>query len=126
MTSPNLAYKSFDNENLHGPFYPENIRENEMVHAKLSKETDLNNYKDYRVWRISPLGVELVIEETDQLMKGIDIQLELTIGHQAALLKGLVVDNIVEEAGQKIAHIRLVKQSEEQDTSLEKIGRAHV
>lgn len=124
--------KSLPNENefnmshVHGPYIPENIRENELIKAEVIVE-GASLVRSYRVWRISPLGLELYIGDNNNLeiQKGSSVSVKLFLGKQETFFKGLVVDSIIDESNKQIAHIRLVnmKSSEKFEGERRKSSR---
>jgi len=63
-----------------------------------------------RVWRLSPLGVELVNESAESFEKGDAIDLEIVISGQRTLFEGLVVDVVHGEESDLVIGIRLSKK----------------
>ena len=69
---------------LHAPFYPADVRVGERVSATVSVEGSDEEHQ-LRVWRISPLGVELLVEgSTFPVKPGGRVNLSLKLGGQVA------------------------------------------
>jgi predicted GNAT family N-acyltransferase len=109
MTSAARVFQKEEQSSIHENIIPADVREGEVVKAKV-KSLDPQYFfnERLRVWRISPLGVELVVENEQVLPKGIAIELEIQFGMQKTVLTGLIVDSIVSERDKKIAHVRLI------------------
>jgi predicted GNAT family N-acyltransferase len=114
----------FENSSLnpvHGPITPAEVREGDLVSARLiSVDPRLKFSGELRVWRISPLGVELLCKENQSLPKGLMVDLELQIGVQKTMLSGLVVEETSEDFGKKLLHIRLTPKQKERVESIER------
>lgn len=74
---------------IHGPFDPEEIRIGEVIKAKLTSQGE--SFK-VRVFKFSPLGIELLLEDEKKLNKGDSVEVEVKIGDQISSFEGLVVD----------------------------------
>lgn len=106
---------------IHGPFVPAEIREGEMIKAKVkSLDPEFFFHQEMRVWRISPLGIELVVGEGQHLKKGAHLALDIQIGFQKTSLDGLVVDELSEEDEHTVLHIRLVPPKTEKSSLIER------
>lgn len=106
---------------IHGPITPADVREGDLVFAKVLRlEDGLKRESVLRVWRISPLGVELLSTESGSFKKGMAIDLELKIGDQNTLLSGLIVDETTEANGNRFLHIRLTPKIKERLESIER------
>ncbi len=106
---------------IHQNIIPADVREGDVIRAKV-RSLDPNHFfnDNLRVWRISPLGVELVLEDEKSLGKGILLEVEIQFGMQKTTLSGLVVDSVVVERGKSIAHVRLVPKSQDRIDNLER------
>ncbi len=116
--------KSFENttvSEIHGGIVPADVRQGDPIFARLiSQNKDINFDKEFRVWRMSPLGIELLVDGTSPTPKGLTVDLELRVGNQKNLLSGLVVDDIVSENGHHFLHIRLVSKTTERSEDIER------
>lgn len=95
---------------VHQKVQPADIRHTDRVMARVRMRSDdaSEDYHAVKVWRMSPLGVELVCDEQEiEWQKGSPIDLELTIGGQRMFFEGLVVDLVQENDAIKLAGIRL-------------------
>jgi predicted GNAT family N-acyltransferase len=98
-------------QSVHGNIYPEDIRPPDRVVARLRLRGRSDELENVRVWRLSPLGVELLVEEPHPYYKATPIDLELVIAGQRSAFEGLVVDVVSQTAGNSILGIRLVKKA---------------
>lgn len=110
-----------DTAELHGDIVPFDIRNSHVVNARIRGISNGSRFdKQFKVWRISPLGVELVYDPTVDIKKGTEVELELKIGDRKSLLTGLAVDNIVDKNGSMYLHIRLIARTKERIESIER------
>lgn len=117
--------RSFDESDnvsaIHGPIVPAEVREGDMISAKLTAVGGSTPFqKALKVWRMSPLGVELVDTESDPIPKGTSVDLELQVGSHRSVLNGLIVDEVVEKSNRRFIHIRLVPRTKERVESIER------
>ena len=83
---------------IHEIINPADVRERDRVLARLRKrDRDQSAYTSLRVWKMSPLGVELVHpSEGEVFSKGTPIDLEIIVSGQRMYFEGLIVDLIQE------------------------------
>jgi len=106
---------------IHGSITPVDVRENNNISAKIvSTDPNFRFSKVLQVWKLSPLGVELISDGEMIIRKGIPVDLELQVGFHTSVLSGLIVDNVVEQQGRHILHIRLTPQIKERVESFER------
>ncbi|XOV84591.1 MAG: PilZ domain-containing protein [bacterium] len=83
---------SLDFSKIHKIIRPADVRETDRIEARIR----LRDNKDYihaRVWKMSPLGIELVQPvEGPPLTKGDPLDLELLVAGQRLKFEGLIVD----------------------------------
>ena len=103
-----------DFEHIHDVIFPQDVRANDRVKARIRLRESGSEYEDVRVWRLSPLGVELLETERLSLDAGDAVSLELTIGGERVALDGLVVASVLESSGTNVVGIRF---TEPQDAS---------
>jgi predicted GNAT family N-acyltransferase len=106
---------------IHQPIVPADIREGDgiSVHVK-SLDPTFSLDQQLRVWRLSPLGVELIVEDGRDVPKGLMIDLQLRIGDHVTNLSGLTVDEIVTEGKRMLLHIRLVPRPSQRLSGVER------
>ncbi|HMN67184.1 MAG TPA: GNAT family N-acyltransferase [Bdellovibrionales bacterium] len=110
-----------DQSTIHGTIRPADVREHDSITAEvISVDPKIRFKKTMRVWRMSPLGVEILCNDADLLPKGLSVDIELKVGFQSTTLSGLVVDDVVQEAGRHLLHIRLVPRIKERVESMER------
>ena len=89
--SPDLDL-DLDFRKLHEAVFPADVREGENVRAAYRRDGD-TEYKKAQVWRISPLGIEILVPKETGVIQGERIDLSLLIGGQRSVFTGLVVEN---------------------------------
>lgn len=106
---------------IHGPITPAEVREGDAITARVaSADPQFKFDAKFRVWRMSPLGVELLSDGQSSLPKGLPVDLDLNIAMQKTTLSGLVVDDIVENNNKHFVHIRLIPRQKERIESTER------
>jgi hypothetical protein len=95
---------------LHGSYYPTDIYPGEAISATIRAHEGLELLaKDLRVWRLSPLGLEIVLDLTKlELSIGQLVDIDLQIGPSATTLSGLAIVKCANELGRTVVGIRLV------------------
>ena len=80
-------------EDIHGVANPSDVRETDSVFARIRESGTTNDYSQIRVWRLSPLGVELVDSDTNDtdLSKGKSIDLQIVVEGRRSEMSGKVV-----------------------------------
>lgn len=76
---------------LHGPFQlPEDIRDGDAALAKVLLQ---GAWKDFRLWRYSPFGLELAFSErpVTEFQMGEELAVKVLLGADETLLRGVVV-----------------------------------
>lgn len=99
----------FDSD-VHYPIWPEDIRESDRVLARVRHRGANDAFQEMRVWRISPLGLELVETKGSTLLKGTAIDLELIVAGQRNVFEGLVVEHAISFKDKTLLAIRLHKK----------------
>lgn len=102
-------------KSIHDKIFPADIRLSERIVARIRRREGSPNepYQDMRVWRLSPLGIELIAPSgTLPFNKGEAIDLEvIVVGHRSHF-EGLIVD-IVDVRGDKSVYgLRLSRREE--------------
>lgn len=109
--APRAKY-DLDFSDIHEVIYPADVRPTDRVLARLRKrDEEQPTYVSCRVWKLSPLGVELVYPESGNFAKGDPIDLEITISGERSYFEGLIVDLVQENRHIKLLGIRLSKRS---------------
>lgn len=91
---------------VHGAFQPTDVRPGERIKAVL-RRTAQNDWIAYTVWRLSPLGIEVLQQDDHRLAVNESVQVELTIGEHRSAYKGSVVATSHAARGQVLLGIRL-------------------
>jgi N-acyl-L-homoserine lactone synthetase len=97
---------------IHTPFWPIDVRRNDLVEAELCRiEGSDTDPFPIRVWRLSPLGVELLKEPgQEELHEGERVNLALRLGTQESRFHGVVIRTIHEVDGVKLIGVRWVEE----------------
>lgn len=102
---------SLDFSEIHDKIDPVDIRNHERVLARIRLRKTDAPFLDIRVWRMSPLGVELLADEiSNEFSKGDAIDLELVLSGQRTLFEGLVVDLVKNHDGVDVLGVRLSRK----------------
>jgi predicted GNAT family N-acyltransferase len=103
-------------QKIHGPIAPEIGRIGEPIKATVSFTKSGNKVTfPTRIWKISPLGVELVqSSELADLTEGMPIDLEIYIGLTSSSFRGLVVTSCHHDRDQPLIGIRLCSPDSEE------------
>lgn len=100
-----------DFSEIHDKINPVDIRTHERVLARIRLRESETPFQDIRVWRMSPLGVELVANEiSKEFRKGDAIDLELVLTGQRTLFEGLVVDLVKNTEDVTVLGVRLSRK----------------
>lgn len=100
-----------DFSEIHQPISPADVRATDQVLARIRSRDNQSAFKPIQVWKVSPLGVELVGSEHQEFRKGDKIDLEVTIGGQRTYFEGLIVDLILENDSIRLIGVRLHKKT---------------
>src|SRR4051812_35776543 len=79
---------------VHGAVFPGDIRPGDPVGAHVEVPNwppGAPQRRALQVWRLSPLGIEVVPDPALHFEPGTRLQLKLRLGHQVSDLQGLVV-----------------------------------
>lgn len=108
MTSVSRDRFDIDFSDIHSSVFPTDVREFDRVIARVRRRNEGEEFRDVRVWKLSPLGVELITKGLEEvLQKSEKIDLELIIAGQRTTFEGLVVDVVKENADIRLAGVRL-------------------
>jgi predicted GNAT family N-acyltransferase len=104
-----------DFSDIHASFFPAEVRGHDGLVARVRFRDPHAEFQTVRVWRISPLGVELLRTQQNQnfLEKGNKIDLEIIVGGQLTSFEGLVVDVVSENGLISLAGVRLAQPKDE-------------
>ena len=108
--------RDLDFKEIHSDVRPADIRIHDRILARIRKRDEQGSeYVSIQVWKLSPLGVELVQPENAvQLQKGDAVDLEITLVGQRNRFEGLVVDLIRGNEDIHLIGIRLAKRGGEE------------
>ncbi|MFU8814435.1 MAG: hypothetical protein ACNA7W_03755, partial [Pseudomonadales bacterium] len=121
MTSDSRDKFDLDFSDIHEPVFPAEIRTYDRLVARVRSRERSADYREVRVWRMSPFGIELRRDGCeDVLEKGTKIDLELIIGGQRTLFEGLIVEVIRQNENISLAGVRLSRPRVENPSENEK------
>ena len=91
--SPRSKYDLDFNE-IHSGIRPADIRNTDRILARIRPRgvDETGEFEAIQIWKLSPLGVELVQSSNRRFSKGDPVDLEITLAGQRAQFEGLVVD----------------------------------
>lgn len=107
FTEPELDFQE-----IHDVIFPADVRETDLVSSKIRKRGE-PEYQVFRVWKLSPLGIELLVSGSDIFEKGEFVDIELTVGRQSSKFEGMVVDLISKSANRRILGVRFSGRKDE-------------
>jgi hypothetical protein len=100
-----------DFSEIHQSIEPADIRGHERILARLRKRGSEAPFQDIRIWRLSPLGVELIADSGfEDFQKGDSIDLEIVVSGQRTTFEGLVVDLVLSGDSSKVLGVRLSRK----------------
>jgi predicted GNAT family N-acyltransferase len=107
MTNPSRDKFDLDFSSIHKAIFPTDVRESDRIVARIRRRGDQEPFTSIRVWKLSPLGIELVFDASNPFERGDKVDLEITLAGQRSLFEGLVVDLIQTNDSIKLIGIRL-------------------
>jgi len=112
--SPRSKYDLDFNE-VHSGIRPADIRNNDRILARIRHRGSDSSaeFEAIQVWKLSPLGVELVQPSTRHFAKGDPVDLEITLAGQRTHFEGLVVDLVQSNESIELVGIRLSRRKSE-------------
>lgn len=109
-----------DFSDIHQAVYPADVRTNDRIVARIRKRGETESFSEISVWKISPLGIELVHSADNLYQRGDKVDLEITISGQRTFFEGLVVDLIQENESIRLIGIRLSSKKSIAESGSEK------
>jgi len=94
---------------VHSGIFPADIHAEDNILARIRKVSDSPlEYEEIQVWRMSPLGIELVqLEESQLFQKGDSVELEIVVSGQRSRYKGLIVNSLAKTFERSLLSVRL-------------------
>lgn len=92
---------------VHDIIFPADVRTSDAISAKVKLRDDSGDFESLRLWKISPLGIEVVLPDFVELPQGALVDLKLQVGPQSTTFEGSVVGLLSDSASPRIAGIRL-------------------
>ena len=106
---------------VHGNIHPADVRDGDLLQAVVrSLDPQYKYEKELKIWKMSPLGVELLVQNPQELPKGSFIELVIRVGLQETVFQGLSVDHLSDYKNAHIVHIRLLQQKDVRTTETER------
>ena len=102
----------FVKQDIHDSVSPAEVRPGESISIFLRVRNSMR--LKAAVWRISPIGVEIIIGDSlglRELNPGENIEMEVCVGNQTSIGRGVVVAGISEELGNEILGIRFCERN---------------
>ncbi|MEQ8858638.1 MAG: GNAT family N-acyltransferase [Pseudomonadales bacterium] len=97
-----------DFSDIHASVFPTDVRDHDRIVARIRERGSGQEFQEAKVWRLSPLGVELVANSAEAVLtRSNKIDLELIIGGQRTSFEGLVVDVVRQNESISLAGVRL-------------------
>lgn len=114
-STPRSKY-DLDFREVHSVINPADIRNTDRVLGRIRRRTvTVGEFVPVQVWKLSPLGIELVQPESESpFAKGDQVDLEITLAGQRTRFEGLVVDLIQSAGHAELLGIRLSKRHAEE------------
>jgi len=107
-----------DFRELHEIIDPGDVRPSDRILARVRENRSNEEYRTLRVWRLSPLGIELEdANEDPSVEKGDSVELEITIDGQSSVFSGLVVDVVRQNDLIRLIGMRLARKKIATNTS---------
>ncbi len=94
---------------VHSGVFPAEVHSEDNILARIRKRSDEPpKYEEIQVWKMSPLGIELVsTAKTQHFKKGDPVELEITLMGQRSHYIGLIVNEVVDTDDKLILCVRL-------------------
>ena len=110
-------FSELDFKEIHDIVFPADIRQTDLVTARVRKHSTDDDFQTMRVWKMSPLGIELLPGEPTQFSAGDELDLSLIVGKQTTYFEGLIVALAPLNNDRRILGIRLAKKQEERTST---------
>ena len=120
MTSGSRDRFSLDFSEIHETVFPADVRAQDRIVARIRKRVENSNFESIRIWKVSPLGIELVQNENSKFDRGDKVDLEITIGGQRTHFEGLIVDLVRKNEDIDLIGIRLSNRERDLESAGEK------
>ena len=100
---------------IHGSIWPADVRQMDNIVGRIRRRGASSEYADIRIWKLSPLGVEL-LDETAELIfrKGEEVDLQIVIFGERSSYEGLIVDVVRDRGALHFFGVRLSVASEKE------------
>ena len=110
-------FSDLEFKQIHDIVFPADIRESDLVKALVKKSSEDTPFEEIRVWKMSPLGIELIPTDETSYSAGDSVDLKIVVGNQTTSFDGLVVALSPAENERKILGVRLSKRLEDKPRS---------
>ena len=108
-----------DFSGIHEQIDPADVRRQDRIVARIRPRDGDATFHSIQVWRLSPLGIELVNSTTHPYHRGDKVDLEITIGGQRTYFEGLVVDRVESNDAINLVGIRISDRTQRSTPKLE-------
>lgn len=85
-------FTDIDYKDVHDIVFPADVRETDLIRAKIRISGSDDADAEVRVWKLSPLGIELLVDSPSIYSKGDSVSLAIRVGRQTTKFEGLVVE----------------------------------
>ncbi|MCP5179310.1 MAG: GNAT family N-acetyltransferase [Pseudomonadales bacterium] len=101
------SFTSPEYRSVHDLIFPADIRDEDRIKAWYKTSSTIEEWLEVKLWRLSPLGVELLVEASTlvRLAEVLDLRLQLANG--VSILQGIVVANDAMIKGKRLIALRL-------------------
>ena len=99
---------------LHDIVFPADVRKTDQINARIRASGTETDYEPVRVWKLSPLGIEIINEPSFDHRKSDKVDLQLVVGNQTTTFEGLIVDLVEGTGHPPIIGIRFSKKQIDQ------------
>jgi len=105
--------RSDEADDIHGGLQPTDVRETDNIIARVRRKDRQAEYETVRVWRLSPLGVDLVQPSRERYKTGDRLDLQLVVDGKRSQFVGLVVSQISSQDCRTLFGTRLLAESKD-------------
>lgn len=113
---PNWRDRPEDNalrEAIHDRVLPADVRKQERVATRLRPQNSNNGFLSTKTWRISPFGVEVLVDSSNALSVGLSLDLEIVVAGERTRFSGIVVAEQPHSPVEHLVGIRFFRTHDE-------------
>ncbi|MEZ5596233.1 MAG: PilZ domain-containing protein [Pseudomonadales bacterium] len=101
------SFTSPEYRSVHDLIFPADIRDEDRIKAWYKTSSTIEEWLEVKLWRLSPLGVELLIEASTSVRLAEVLDLRLQLANGVSILQGIVVANDAMIKGKRLIALRL-------------------